>query len=147
MSNKKTTTMANPDPIDVRFGKLLRVARTACGMSQEKLGDINGLTFQQIQKYERGTNRVSISRLMRIADSLGMPATWFIEKLCGEATPEQEPTINARHLDPREVHALLRAYTCITKKSDRRTMCRVMTLVAARNGDMEDEIAENGDGQ
>ena len=136
-----------PDPIDVRFGELLRVARTARGMSQEKLGDMNALTFQQIQKYERGTNRVSISRLVRLADSMGMSATWFIEKLCGEATPEKDPTINARHLDPREVHALLRAYACIANKSDRRTMCRVMTLVAACNRDMEDETAENGDGQ
>ena len=147
MSSKKTTATAKPDPIDVRFGKLLRLARTARGMSQEKLGAMNSLTFQQIQKYERGTNRVSISRLMRIANDLGIPAAWFIEKLGEPATQEKPFTIDATLLDPREVRALLRAYASIANKNDRRTMCRVMTLVAARNGDMEDETAENGDGQ
>lgn len=136
-----------PDPIDVRFGELLRVARTARGMSQETLGDMNGLTFQQIQKYERGTNRVSVSRLVRMANSMGMSATWFIDKLDGGATEERDLLIGAKHLDPREVHALLRAYGGIASKSDRRMMCRVMSLVAAHNGDLESEATEDGGGQ
>ena len=87
-----------PDPIDVRFGKLLRMVRNARGLSQGKLGAMNGLTFQQIQKYERGLNRVSISRFMHMANSLGVPATWFIEKLNGTATqhPGSENVENRR---------------------------------------------------
>lgn len=134
-----------PDPIDVRFGELLRVARTARGMSQETLGDMNGLTFQQIQKYERGANRVSVSRLVRMANSMSMSATWFTEKLDGGATQEQDVMVNAKHLDPREVHALLRAYAGIANRNDRKTMCRVMALVAARNNGLEDETTENGE--
>ena len=61
------------NPMDVHVGKQIRIARLAAGMSQEKLGDAIGLTFQQVQKYEKGTNRVSGSRLSQIAGVLNVP--------------------------------------------------------------------------
>jgi transcriptional regulator with XRE-family HTH domain len=59
-----------PDPIDKYVGSRIRMRRIMLGMSQEKLGDALGLTFQQVQKYEKGTNRVGASRLQQIADVL-----------------------------------------------------------------------------
>ena len=64
---------AGPEPIDLMVGLAVRRARRAQGMSQETLGKGIGLTFQQVQKYERGTNRVSCSMLFRIAKVLGVP--------------------------------------------------------------------------
>ncbi len=70
-----------PDPIDVHVGSRIRLRRTLAGMSQQKLAKALGLTFQQIQKYERGTNRVGASRLFYIAMFLGVGAEWFFEEM------------------------------------------------------------------
>ena len=68
-----------PNPIDVHVGSRVRLRRTLLGMSQEKLGEAIGLTFQQVQKYEKGTNRVSASRLQQIATLLGVEVGFFYE--------------------------------------------------------------------
>jgi transcriptional regulator with XRE-family HTH domain len=68
-----------PDPIDVHVGARVRTRRMMVGLSQEKLGDALGLTFQQVQKYEKGANRIGPSRLARIAATLGAPVAWFFE--------------------------------------------------------------------
>ncbi|MGF1561841.1 MAG: helix-turn-helix domain-containing protein [Geminicoccaceae bacterium] len=68
-----------PHPIDVYVGKRLRARRTLIGMSQERLADELGITFQQIQKYERGANRVGSSRLFEVARVLGVPVAYFFE--------------------------------------------------------------------
>jgi transcriptional regulator with XRE-family HTH domain len=65
---------STPDPIDLAVGARIRARRKAVGMSQTRLGEGIGLTFQQIQKYERGTNRVSASVLVHLAARLGVPA-------------------------------------------------------------------------
>lgn len=70
-----------PNPVDVHVGGRIRLRRMVLGMSQEKLGDSLGLTFQQIQKYEKGTNRVSASRLLSIGEILGVPVSFFYEGL------------------------------------------------------------------
>lgn len=62
-----------PNPIDIHVGSRIRLRRNMLGMSQEKLGENLGITFQQIQKYEKGTNRVGASRLQAIASILGVP--------------------------------------------------------------------------
>lgn len=77
--NKKT-----PDPIDIHVGSRVRLRRTMLGMSQEKLGDSLGITFQQVQKYEKGTNRVGASRLQNIAGILDVPVAFFFEGAPGE---------------------------------------------------------------
>ena len=68
-----------PSPIDVHVGGRLRLRRTLLGLSQEKMGAAVGVTFQQIQKYERGVNRVVASRLFRFAEALDVPVGFFFE--------------------------------------------------------------------
>ncbi|WP_308910706.1 helix-turn-helix domain-containing protein [Pseudokordiimonas caeni] len=70
-----------PDPIDVHVGSRVRMRRTLLGLSQDKLGQALGLTFQQVQKYERGTNRMGASRLLEIARVLDVSPSWFFEDM------------------------------------------------------------------
>ncbi|WP_421725456.1 helix-turn-helix domain-containing protein [Bauldia sp.] len=78
MANKK-----QPNPIDIHVGSRVRLRRMMLGMSQEKLGDALGITFQQIQKYEKGTNRIGASRLQNIARVLNVPISFFFEDAPG----------------------------------------------------------------
>jgi transcriptional regulator with XRE-family HTH domain len=75
-----------PNPIDVHVGSRVRFRRMLLGMSQEKLGERLGLTFQQIQKYEKGINRIGASRLFDLAQVLGVPVQFFYEEV-----PAAEP--------------------------------------------------------
>jgi transcriptional regulator with XRE-family HTH domain len=68
-----------PNPIDKHVGSRVRMRRVLIGMSQEKLGEALGLTFQQVQKYEKGTNRIGASRLQQISTILGVPVSFFFE--------------------------------------------------------------------
>jgi transcriptional regulator with XRE-family HTH domain len=68
-----------PNPIDKHVGSRVRMRRMMLSMSQEKLGDALGLTFQQVQKYEKGTNRIGASRLQQIAAILQVPVAFFFE--------------------------------------------------------------------
>ena len=68
-----------PNPVDKYVGSRVRMRRIMLGMSQEKLGEALGLTFQQIQKYEKGTNRIGASRLQQIAQILQVPVAFFFE--------------------------------------------------------------------
>lgn len=72
-----------PNPIDIHVGSRVRLRRTMLGLSQEKLGESLGITFQQIQKYEKGTNRVGASRLQNIAGILNVPVSFFFEDAPG----------------------------------------------------------------
>ena len=74
-----------PNPVDVHVGGRIKLRRTLLGLSQERLGDALGLTFQQVQKYERGANRVSASRLHDMARALGVPIGYFFDDLPSEA--------------------------------------------------------------
>ncbi|MDZ7875677.1 MAG: helix-turn-helix domain-containing protein [Rhizobium sp.] len=85
IENKK-----KPNPIDVHVGSRVRLRRTMLGMSQEKLGEALGITFQQIQKYEKGTNRVGASRLQNISKILNVPVSFFFEDAPGD-TPGGQP--------------------------------------------------------
>src|ERR671912_3040718 len=68
-----------PSPIDVHVGGRVRLRRTLMGMSQEKLGEALGLTFQQVQKYERGINRVGAGRIQQISEALQVPVSFLFE--------------------------------------------------------------------
>jgi transcriptional regulator with XRE-family HTH domain len=72
---------ASPNPIDVHVGKRLRLRRTLLGMSQERLGELLGLTFQQVQKYERGVNRIGSSRLFELGQILDVPVSFFFDDM------------------------------------------------------------------
>ncbi|MCE9648175.1 MAG: helix-turn-helix transcriptional regulator [Parvibaculum sp.] len=74
----------SPNPIDVHVGGRVRMRRMLVGMSQEKLGDSLGLTFQQVQKYEKGANRIGASRLYQIARVLGVPIEFFYDGVAPE---------------------------------------------------------------
>ncbi len=68
-----------PNPIDVHVGSRVRLQRMLLGISQEKLGERLGLTFQQVQKYEKGVNRIGASRLFDLAQVLGVPVQFFYD--------------------------------------------------------------------
>lgn len=81
-----------PNPIDRHVGSLVRMRRVMLGMTQEKLGEALGLTFQQVQKYEKGTNRIGASRLQQISRTLDVPPAFFFEGAPSfEAIAKSEP--------------------------------------------------------
>lgn len=82
-------SVKKPNPIDVHVGGRIRMRRNMLGMSQEKLGESLGITFQQVQKYEKGTNRVGASRLQDIASILNTPVSFFFED-----APNKESSAN-----------------------------------------------------
>ena len=79
-----------PNPVDVHVGGRLRLRRTLLGMSQEKLGEAIGLTFQQVQKYERGTNRIGCSRLFDLSRVLDVPVGYFFDEMSDD-TAKRSP--------------------------------------------------------
>ena len=109
-----------PNPIDVHVGSRIRLRRTLLGISQERLAEQIGLTFQQIQKYERGANRVSSSRLFDLARVLDVPLSYFFEEMAPgleNKTPSKlmgrPPAAVEQEADPmarRETLELVRAY-------------------------------------
>src|ERR1700744_4827409 len=76
-----TERESRPSPIDVHVGTRIRLRRTLLGMSQERLGEALGLTFQQVQKYERGVNRVGASRLFDLSRVLDVPISFFFDDM------------------------------------------------------------------
>ena len=87
-----------PNPVDTHVGSRVRLRRMLLGMSQERLGESMGLTFQQVQKYEKGVNRIGASRLFQISKILDVPVQFFFEEaphIGGDGTPARgmaEPT-------------------------------------------------------
>lgn len=99
--------MRNPTPVDLHLGGKLREARAFRHMSQEALGDAIGVTYQQIQKYEVGTNRLSAATLYRCSLALQVQPLWFYEGLTEPKAGEAVPPVDA---DQRK---LLDAYDCL----------------------------------
>ena len=85
-----------PHPTDVHVGQRVREARLAKGMTQTDLGNALGISFQQVQKYEKGTNRVGSSRLWEICKVLDQPITFFFEGLSRGAASDPEPALSSR---------------------------------------------------
>lgn len=77
------------NPVDAHVGYRVRLRRMLIGMSQERLGDLLGLTFQQVQKYERGINRIGAGRLYEVAEILGVPISFFYEGMDGVQVPAE----------------------------------------------------------
>ncbi|HEY7669507.1 MAG TPA: helix-turn-helix transcriptional regulator [Hyphomicrobium sp.] len=127
------------NPIDVHVGSRVRLRRMLLGMSQEKLGEHLGLTFQQIQKYEKGINRIGASRLFDLAKVLGVPVQFFYEEL-PVATSEAITGLAERpaesyaveFLGSREGLELNKAFARITDPRVRRS---IVELVRAFAGD------------
>jgi len=128
-----------PNPIDIHVGQRLRLRRTLLGLSQETLGEAVGITFQQLQKYERGANRISASRLFNLSQVLGVPVTFFFDDL-----PVQEATLVAEEpsetqefesMARRETLELVRAYYRIPDESIRRRTFELVKTLAGDSGD------------
>jgi transcriptional regulator with XRE-family HTH domain len=109
-----------PDPIDIRVGARLRLRRNMLGLSQQKLGEAIGLTFQQVQKYERGASRIGASRLYELSRVLNVPVSFFFDDtdpvrapaMGGFAEPPAE-AFEANLLRKRETVELVQAYFSI----------------------------------
>ena len=80
-SREPVSRAGKPNPVDIHVGSRVRLRRTLLGFSQEKLGEAVGLTFQQIQKYERGANRISASRMHALSRVLDVPVSFFFEDM------------------------------------------------------------------
>lgn len=89
--NRARTADGLPNPADIHVGKRLRLRRTLLGLSQEKLGEAVGLTFQQVQKYERGTNRIGASRLYELSRVLGVSVNYFFEEMPEDVASPETP--------------------------------------------------------
>src|SRR2546421_4929228 len=100
-----------PNPIDVHVGGRIRMRRLLLGMNQETLANALGLTFQQVQKYEGGANRVSASRLSQIANILGVPISYFFNDLEPDGgEPSQRDAESRERLQRPETIELIRSY-------------------------------------
>src|SRR3569623_1579355 len=125
-----------PNPDDKYVGSRVRMRRIMLGLSQEKLGDALGLTFQQIQKYEKGTNRIGASRLHQIADILQVPVSFLFEggpssSTSGEGLGEApSPAYVSDFLATSEGLALTRAFTKITDAKLRRSIVDLVDQIA-----------------
>jgi transcriptional regulator with XRE-family HTH domain len=131
-----------PNPIDKHVGSRVRMRRMMLGMSQEKLGDALGLTFQQVQKYEKGTNRIGASRLQQISEILQVPVSFFFEGVpaapgASEAAPGMaeapSPAYVSDFLATSDGLALTKAFVQIKDSRLRRRIVDLVEAIAAGN--------------
>jgi transcriptional regulator with XRE-family HTH domain len=135
-------TSDTPHPVDVNVGSRVRLRRNMLGLSQSKLGDAIGLTFQQVQKYERGTNRISASSLYMLSRALDVPVSFFFDDVDPVRAPAipggfSEPPTEPFESDPlrrRETVELVDAYYAIHDAAVRR---RLLELARAFAGEPE----------
>jgi transcriptional regulator with XRE-family HTH domain len=128
-----------PHPIDVHVGSRVRLRRNMLSLSQEKLGEAIGLTFQQVQKYERGANRIGASRLMELSRVLDVPVSFFFD----ETDPVRAPAIpmgfeetpqegfDSDPMRKRETQDLIGAYYEIEDAAVRRRLFELAKALAA----------------
>jgi len=124
-----------PDPVDTHAGACLRMRRNDLGMSQTTLANAIGLTFQQVQKYEKGTNRMGSSRLQQIANVLKVPVTFFFEGAPGErklSSKAPSPTYVSEFVASENGPSLMRAFTQIRNTKLRRAIVKMVEAIADR---------------
>ncbi|ALE03401.1 helix-turn-helix domain-containing protein [Bartonella ancashensis] len=130
-----TETKRKPNPIDVYVGTRIRLRRNILGLTQEKLGEHLGITFQQIQKYEKGTNRVGASRLQAIAEIMDVPVSYFFDRSMSDQPMEGFAESDERFMDfcsSNEGIQLMRAFTNILDAKVRR---KIIDLAKALSED------------
>lgn len=131
----------SPNPIDVHVGGRVRLRRTLLGMSQEKLGEAIGLTFQQVQKYERGSNRIGASRLFDLSRVLDVPVGFFFDDMSDDVASRSPGQVRGGTLGPleiepnpmakRETLELVRAYYKIKDSQVRRRLFEMVKALGA----------------
>ncbi len=123
---RRSVAKDGPHPVDVHVGRRARERRTLEGMSQSAVAEKLGLTFQQLQKYERGHNRISASRLYELAQLFGVPVTYFYEEMeAGKDAPSRDETLTKR-----ETLELVRAYYAISDPAVRDSIRKLTQAVA-----------------
>ncbi len=133
-----------PNPVDVHVGSRVRYRRMIIGMSQEKLGEKMNLTFQQIQKYEKGTNRIGASRLFQLSKILEVPVGYFFEDAFANSAPVQasnslhEPEQEGYILDFLNSREGLELNKAFAKIQDPKVRRRVIDLVRALSEEKPD---------
>jgi transcriptional regulator with XRE-family HTH domain len=128
----------NPDPVDVQVGAKLRLQRQFCRFSQGRVGDAIGLTFQQIQKYESGVNRISASRLQELSNFLGVPVSYFFD--AGSATGDLQNGRASEFLSSADGWKLNRAYLGIKDPAIRAVILSLVETLA----EMKDTSGRKG---
>ena len=133
--------MGKPNPVDVHVGSRVRLRRTLLGMSQEKLGEAIGLTFQQVQKYERGANRIGASRLFDLSRVLQVPVSYFFEDMSDDVAAsspgqirgmaQEHDTYEPDPMAKRETLELVRAYYKITDPHVRKRLFEMTKALGA----------------
>ncbi|MBT4889119.1 MAG: helix-turn-helix transcriptional regulator [Rhodospirillales bacterium] len=145
VKKKKRLPPGTPNPVDVHVGTRLRLRRTLMGMSQETLGNQVGLTFQQIQKYERGANRIGASRVYEFGGILDVPISFFFDDMPGElkthegryAAGLRDKDAGNYEIDPlarRETLELVRAYYKITDPKVRKRIFEMVKTISKSEG-------------
>ena len=143
-----------PNPIDVHVGARLKLRRTLLGLSQERLSESVRITFQQLQKYERGTNRISASRLYNLSRVLDVPVSYFFDNLPGGLFEEEDGSVLPQtdagdegdgseafaSMAHREALELVRAYSRIGRDDLRR---RAFDLIKALGGEVAEQAFES----
>lgn len=133
------TESGDPDPVDTHVGARLRLRRTLLGLSQTELAKAVGLTFQQVQKYESGANRISASRLYHIAEALDVPVSFFFDDIPRTGATvglHDEPAAFVSAETGREGLEMMRNYHRITDEAIRRSVYDLTKSLAAKlNGE------------
>src|SRR5208283_5471941 len=125
--------MKVPNPVDTYVGSRVRMRQMILDMSQTKLADAIGLTFQQVQKYEKGSNRMGASRLQQIADILQVPITFFFDGAPGQSKIDgkaQSPAFVTEFLASSDGLALTRAFTRVSNGKLRRSIVALVEQIA-----------------
>jgi transcriptional regulator with XRE-family HTH domain len=128
-------TRRDPNFVDVHVGSRIRMRRQFVGMSQEKLGELLGITFQQVQKYEKGSNRISASRLYFTAKILGVPVQFFFEELPGSEgrvstdEPREQDTVLSSLMNAEGI-VLAKAFREADNSNKRKLIANVARLIA-----------------
>ena len=130
---RRTVIVDGPDPIDQHVGGQLRLRRAQAGMTQTELGAKVGLSFQAVQKYETGENRISASRLYQLARILDVPLTYFFEGL--DETGHAAEDVGASELTRKEASMVLGAYYGIKDARLRSACLLIMARMAERSTD------------
>ena len=143
-SADKNFRVTNNNAVDMHVGKRVRLRRTLLGLSQEQLGDALNITFQQVQKYERGANRISASRLWDIGQILDVPISYFFDDMSddtmrhsprrisrGDTAVDEDVEAAKDPMARRETLELVRTYYSITQPKVRKRIAEMVKAIAS----------------
>lgn len=133
------------NPVDVYVGMRLKIRRTELGLSQNKMGDMTGVTFQQIQKYEKGLNRIGSSRLYEFAKILKVPVSYFFEQYevafgsAGVLADNKVSFDDNRDVSEKEIITLIKNFTAIKDPLVRKSIITLAKTLSKKSTDSEED--------